>query len=186
MSRSAILSTAIVMVTILAGSASSEDPGSRPMNVAVSPNGNVILATSMGSTKVTQVKLSGLSYVISYIEVDEPSWGITFVTSNVVVVTHPGATILSVLTRPKLSGSFSKDRDVEIGDQGRYATEVIAKPGTLTEGILLALAAHGTQPMTAHQVAGIVGRDAKLVGIYLAQLARQGRIARVGRGEYGP
>ena len=89
--------------------------------------------------------------------------------------------------RPVVVGSLVRVKPPRLKRTGPVQRgEVIAKPGTLTEGILLALAAHGTQPMTAHQVAGIVGRDAKLVGIYLAQLARQGRIARVGRGEYGP
>jgi phenylpropionate dioxygenase-like ring-hydroxylating dioxygenase large terminal subunit len=64
--------------------------------------------------------------------------------------------------------------------------EIIAKPGSLTEAILLALACYGTTPMTAHQVAGIVNRDAKLVGIYLAQLTREGRCTRLRQGEYGP
>ena len=60
------------------------------------------------------------------------------------------------------------------------------KPGTLTHDILLALAAYGTTPMTPRQVASVVGRDARLVGVYLAQLAGEGRVTRLGRGEYGP
>ncbi|HEU4929502.1 MAG TPA: hypothetical protein VFU38_06695, partial [Candidatus Krumholzibacteria bacterium] len=100
------------------------------MNVAVSSDGNTILATSMGSTKITQARLVSGSYTLSYIEVDEPSWGVAFVHPLIAILTHPGSTILSVLTRATTSSNFNKDRDIVLGDQFRYSTELIAKPGT--------------------------------------------------------
>ncbi len=85
---------------------------------------------------------------------------------------------------PEHGTEFVPDRRVEapVGKTSAVSRgEVIAKPGTLTESVLLAL---GSAPQTSHDVARVVGRTAHLVGIYLAQLAREGRCERVGHGRY--
>jgi len=61
--------------------------------------------------------------------------------------------------------------------------DLLAKPGTLTEAILLALK-HDGRALTVHEVAAIVQRAPKLTGIYLAQLVGEGRVTRVARGVY--
>lgn len=129
--RAVLLSPLCLFIALHASTALGVEPdGSRPMNVAVSPDGNTVLATSMGSTGITQLKWNGSDYDRSFIEVNAPSWGIVFVNAYLVAVTHPDFTSLSILTRASLSAGFIKDRDIELGDQFRYSTEVIMKPGT--------------------------------------------------------
>ncbi len=130
MSHSTLLSTVLfLLIAIHAGKALGEAPGSRPMNVAVSPDGLTVLATSMGSNSITQAKWNGTTYVLTSIAVGAPSWGIVFVDANKVVVTHPTETVLSVLTRSGPSGSFSETDNIDLGEQFRYSTEVIHYPG---------------------------------------------------------
>jgi hypothetical protein len=128
MVRSALLSTLLLVLTLQAAEAfAAEGDGSRPMNVAVTSTGDVVLATSMGSNKVTQARLSGGNWSLTYVDVGAPSWGVVLVSVTIAVVTHPGETHLSVLTRPNIYSNFSKDHEIELGDEFRYATEIIAK-----------------------------------------------------------
>ncbi len=105
--------------------------GSRPQNVAVSPAADAIIATSMGSTYISQA--SGephMTYTLAHINVTEPSWGAVFLSDYTVVLTHPNATKLSVLTREDQLENFTYAYAVELGEEFRYSTEIIAKPGS--------------------------------------------------------
>lgn len=127
MHRSYFVLAALLIIALHAAAVFAEGDGSRPMNVAVTSDGNVVLATSMGSTKVTQARLSGGTWSLSCIDVGAPSWGVALLSTTIAVVTHPGETHLSVLTRPNIYSNFSKDHEVELGDEFRYATEIIGK-----------------------------------------------------------
>src|SRR5262245_43632234 len=73
--------------------------GSRPQSVAVGPDGATVLATSMGSGFMSQIRNS----VRTHIDVGAPSWGVCFLTNLKAVVTHPNRATLTVLTRASAS-----------------------------------------------------------------------------------
>ena len=95
--------------------------GSRPQSVAVSPDGNTVLATSMGSDYLTQIQNS----VRTHIPVGSPSWGVCILSNTLAVVSHPRMGALTVLTRASASEPFTVGvpRPVPL-----YCTEIIKSP----------------------------------------------------------
>jgi len=106
--------------------------GSRPRNVAVSPDGQTILATSLGSDAIT-VFINGTR---SHLDVGAPSWGVCFLDNLRAVVTVPSEDRVVLLERASTTGAFT-DSDID-GSNGSFRgmTEVV--PGTNADTVFLA------------------------------------------------
>jgi len=108
------------------------EDGSRPRNVAVSPDGQTILVTSNGSDAIT-IFINGTR---SHLDVGAPSWGVCFLDNLRAVVTVPSEDEVIFLERGSATSAFT---DTAIsGSSGSFLgmTEVI--PGTDSDTVFLA------------------------------------------------
>ena len=119
---------AVLLLAVFGASAAADDPGSRPRNLTVSFSGDTVVLTSLGSNFITQA--SGTPLTLTHIDVGARSFGVVFLDPETIVVTHPDATSLSVLTRT--SQVFQFDRSIELGARFRYSTEIISVPASAT------------------------------------------------------
>ena len=88
--------------------AHSNDPGFKPRNLDISRHGSIVVATSWGSTSVSQFRRNATTGALSSVEhisVGEASWDVVILDANDTggnlktwaVITHPDATKLTVL-----------------------------------------------------------------------------------------
>lgn len=121
-----------LLVGLLAATDDSHASGTRPRNVAVSPDGNTVLATSYDSNGMSVLINQSLSYQL----LDGHSWGVCFLDDLRAVVTAPSLDGIYLLTRPTASSSFSATLLSSAGTSLRGCTEVIR--GTGEDTVLVA------------------------------------------------
>lgn len=116
-----------LIALLAAGTTASAVPGERPQNLAVNPDGDTVLITSLSSNSITQIHNDGTP---SHLDLGSSTWGVCFLDDHTAVVTHHGMDRLTVLTRPDSTQAFSAGDAVPytFSRSLQYSTDVCAHP----------------------------------------------------------